>query len=100
MLLPSTFSGEVIDVALLGLPLQVPLLTALAALAHQFLLLGIHRDDGLSLCLADLGQPIKILELRIAVRAVAPLERAAVSLVPVAQILEDSVDRPFTDGRP
>ena len=88
------------DVDLLGLPVEVPLLTAIAVLAHQFLLLGINRYDGLLLVLEDLGSPINVLELRIPVRVVAALERLAVGLETVAQSMEESVDRPLTDRMP
>ena len=43
---------------------------------------------------------MNVLELRIPVRVVVALERLAVGLETVAQIMEESVDRPFTDRMP
>lgn len=75
-------------------------MTAMAVLAHKFLLLGINRHNGLPLLLKDLGSPINVLELRLSIRMVAALERLAVRLEPIAQIMEEAVDRPLTDHMP
>src|SRR6266566_2432165 len=47
-----------------------------------------------------LSPPINVLKLRIPVRMVAALERLAVGLETVAQIMEESIDRPLTDRMP
>jgi hypothetical protein len=78
----------------------VPLLTAITVLAHQFLLLSINRDDGLPLFLEDLGPPVNVLELCIPVRVVATLERLAVGLETIAQIMEEPIDGALTDRMP
>ncbi len=88
------------DLDLFGLPLGVPLAAAIAELAHQFLLLGIDRDHGLPLLLERLGPPVDVLELRIPIRVRAPLERLAVGLETVAQVMEEAVDRPLTHRMP
>jgi len=91
---------EVMAVDLLGLPVRVPLLAAIAVRAYEFFLLGINRYDRLPPLLEGLSPPINVLKLRIPVRMVAALERLAVGLETVAQIMEESMDRPLTDRMP
>ena len=92
--------GEVVDLHLLGLPLGVPLATAGAELADQFLLLGIDRHHRLSLSLKRLGPPVDVLELGIPVRVALAFERLAVGLETIVQGVEQPVDRAFANGMP
>ena len=78
----------------------VPLAAAITELAHQFLLFGIHRHHGLPLLLERLGPAVDVLELRIPIRVGAALERLAVGLETVAQVMEEAVDRPLTHRMP
>src|SRR3989442_12409661 len=87
-------------VDLLGLPVRVPLLAAIAVRAYEFFLLGINRYDRLPPLLEGLNPPIHVLKLRIPARMVAALEGLAVGLETVAQIMEESIDGPLTDRIP
>jgi hypothetical protein len=88
------------DLHLLGLPLGLPLPPAVAVLPHKLFLLGIDRDHGLTLPLKRLGSPIDVLELGIPVRVALALDRLVIGLEAVAQIVEQSVDRPLADDVP
>ena len=98
--LAQRLTGKVVDVHLLGLPLGLPLTTAITELAHQFLLLGIDRHHGLALPLAGLGPAVDVVELRIPIRVGAALDRLAVGLEAVAQIMQEAVDGPLTHRVP
>jgi len=88
---------EIMDLDLLGLALGLPLPPAVAVLPHKLFLLGIDRDHGLILPLKRLGSPIDILELGIPIRMTFALDRLAIGLKAVAQVVEQSVDRPLAD---
>ena len=98
--LAQRFTGEIVDVHRLGLSLGVPLAAAIAELPHQFLLFGIDRYHGLPLPLEGLAPTVDVLELRIPIRVGTALERLAVGLEAVAQIMEQSVDGPLTHRVP
>ena len=85
------------DLHLLGLSLGLPLPPAIAVLAHKLFLLGIDRDHGLALPLERLGPAVDVLELGIPIRVTSALDRLAVGLEAVAQVMEEAVDRPLTD---
>ena len=79
----------------------MPLATAGAELADQFLLLGIDRHHRLSLSLKRLGPPVDVLELGIPVRVALAFERLAVGLETIiVQGVEQPVDRAFANGMP
>ena len=84
----------------LGAIATLPLTAAIAKLAHQFLLLGSDRHHGLPLPLEGLGPAVDVLELRIPIWVGAALQRLAVGLQTIAQVMEESVDRPFTHPLP
>jgi hypothetical protein len=88
--------GKVVALDLFGLSLGVPLAAAITELAYQFFLLGINRDHGLPLFLERLGPAVDVRKLRIPIRVGAPLQRLAVGLETIAQVMEEAVDRPLT----
>src|ERR1700740_275850 len=73
---------------------------AMARAAHPLLLLGIDRHHGLPLPLERLDPPVDVPELGIPVRVVLALDRLAVGLEAVAQVVEEAVDRSLADGMP
>jgi hypothetical protein len=72
----------------------------MAALAHEFLLLGSNRYHRLLLLLQGLGPAVDVLELRLPIRVRAALHGLAVGLETLAQVMEQAVDRPLTHRMP
>jgi len=75
------------------LALGMPLPPGILKVPHQFLLLGVHGDHGLSALLKPLGAPCDVLELRVAIGMLSPLARLAIGLKAVAQVLQHLADR-------
>src|SRR6266849_10883988 len=98
--LPQRRVGEVVALDFLRVPLGLPLATAIAELAYEFLLFGIDRHHRLPLLLEGLGPAVDVLELCIPIRVGATLERLTVGLETVAQVMEQSVDGPLTHRMP
>jgi len=71
---------EVIPTDLGRMPRGVPLTASILAVAEEFLLLGIDRDDGLTVALKVLHPGVEMLELCVAIRVMAPLAGLARSL--------------------
>ena len=66
----------------------MPLAPGVVELAHQFLLLRVHRDQGLARCKGRGNDGFDVLELRIAIRALVACDDLRVGLQAVALRLE------------
>jgi hypothetical protein len=81
---------EVVGVHRERLTLGLPLAPAVLELAHQLLLLRVHRDDRLRALLHALDRRVDVLELRVAIRVVGTLFGLAVALQAEAGRVEQS----------
>src|SRR5512135_1081031 len=68
--------------------------SAVELIAHQFLLLGIDRDDRLTAPLERPDLAVDVLELRVAVGVILPLLRLAVGLQVIAGVLQSVRSNP------
>jgi hypothetical protein len=66
--LADRIAGEVVDVDQLGLALRLPLPSCVLEVAHELLLLGVHREHRHAAFEAVLGLRVDVLELRVAIR--------------------------------
>lgn len=59
---------EIIDTDLFRLSLRLPVPTTVLEVSHEFLLLGVHRDDGLARTQGGLSESIDVGKLGVTVR--------------------------------
>src|SRR5512135_3182125 len=90
--------GEVMDVALLGIALRSPFPAAVGISPDQLLLLGIDRDDRLSLGEIPAADRVDVAELGIAVGVLLALQGLGPRLQAVAEVMEQLADDAMADG--
>jgi hypothetical protein len=83
-----------------GMSLPLPLFSPLPEGTYQFLLLGIHRNDGLSLGLESLYLSGNVAELRVPVWVLLPFFRLAVGLQAITQLMQHVGYSARADGMP
>ena len=81
---------EVMNLHLLRVPLGAPRSPAILEPPHQFLLLGVHRDRRLAALQLGRDRLVDVLELRIPIGMTGPLQRLAVGLQAVFQVMQQS----------
>src|SRR3989454_7108907 len=91
---------EVVPLNLDRLLLRQPLPSSVRIVSDQFLLLGVHRDDGRPLCQGPLDLRVDVAELRVAVGMVVPLFHLTVALQAVPLHVQELGDFHVTDRMP
>ena len=97
---PEGRKDEIIDAHGHRLPGRVPFPPSILEVAHEFFLLGIHGDDRLPGLQGGLDLGINIGKLGIPVWVTRALQRLAVGLETVAQVVEEGGDNAMTGGVP
>ena len=90
-------TGKIVTVHLERLLRGPPLPAAVVVVSQQFLLLGVHGDDGRPLGQSPLDLRVDMAELRVAVGMVLAFFRLAVALQAVALLLQQLRDFHVTD---
>src|SRR5205823_15301 len=79
---------EVMHSYLLGLALGLQFTSTVPVFADELFLLRIDRDHGLVQLKLELDSPIDVLELRVAIGMLAPLQRLLVGLEAIAHLMQ------------
>ena len=91
---------EVVHPHVLRIALRPPLPATVLELSDQLLLLGIHRNDRMTLLLSTAHLLVEVVELRIPTRVLGAFGALAVRLQGVAELVQQLVDHTMTHRVP